>query len=88
LRFNKPQIVRAPLQLNGSAEAWNAEGPFDNWILRDLDQREFGPVTKAVLNDWVTQGRVGRGMRLLRGDWFKWKRAEKVFPELEANERK
>jgi hypothetical protein len=40
------------------------------------------------LNDWVTQGRVGRGMRLLRGDWFKWKRAEKVFPELEANERK
>ncbi|MFN6109626.1 MAG: tetratricopeptide repeat protein [Planctomycetota bacterium] len=88
LKFNKPQIVRAPLQLNGSAEAWNAEGPFDNWILRDRDRREFGPVTKAVLNDWVEQGRIGQGMRLLRGDWSKWKRAEKVYPELAAMERK
>lgn len=86
LKFLKPQVVRAPLQLNGSADAWNAEGPFDNWILRDHDQREFGPVTKAVLNEWVAQGRVGRGMRLLRGDWHKWKRAEKVFPELATAE--
>ncbi len=82
LKFNKPQVVRSPLQLNGSAEAWNAEGPFDNWILRDFDNHEFGPVTKSILNDWVSQGRVARGMRLLRGDWPKWKRAEKVFPEL------
>lgn len=82
IKFAKPEVVRAPLQLNGSANALNAEGPYDNWILRDLEKREFGPVNKATLNDWVQEGRVGRGMRLLRGDWIKWKRAEKVFPEL------
>lgn len=81
-RLIKPRIVRAPLRLNGSSQTWNIQGPFDNWIVRDRDDQEYGPVSKAILDKWIEQGRIVSGMRILRSDWSKWKRVEKVFPEL------
>lgn len=81
-KISKPKIVQSSLELSGSADSWNAEGVFDTWIVRDTDRQEYGPVTKEILNRWVQEGRVGPEMRLLRGDWHKWKRAEKVYPEL------
>jgi tetratricopeptide (TPR) repeat protein len=82
VKISKPKIVQSPLALNGSADSWGAEGIFDTWLVRDKEREEYGPVSKATLNRWVEEGRVSSGMRLLRGDWHKWKRAEKVFPEL------
>jgi tetratricopeptide (TPR) repeat protein len=84
VKISKPKIIQSPVALNGSVESWSAEGIFDSWLVRDIDRQEYGPVSKVTLNRWVEEGRVSTGMRLLRGDWHKWKRAEKVFPELET----
>ena len=73
VKIPKPKIVQAPVGLNGSVDSWSAEGVFDSWIVRDLQRQEYGPITKETLNRWVEEGRVSAGMRLLRGDWAKWK---------------
>lgn len=82
VKISKPKIVQSPIALNGSADSWGAEGIFDTWLVRDQAREEYGPVSKATLNRWVEEGRVSSGMHLLRGDWHKWRRVEKVFPEL------
>ena len=40
------------------------------------------PVHFGILNTWVQEGRVDVGMRLLRADWSKWKRVERILPEI------
>ena len=49
-----------------------------NGRLHDLGE----PVAKLVLGEGVQDGRIDVGMKLLRSDWSKWKRAEKIFSEI------
>ena len=65
-----------------SAGKWKVDSPFDSWIVRTADRQEYGPVQDGILETWISEGRIAVGMKLLRADWSKWKRAEKLFPEL------
>ncbi len=78
----RPPVVRAPVVMTTSDRDWRVEKPFNCWILRTLDKTEYGPVKREILNHWIEEGRIDFGMRLLRADWPKWKRVERIFKEL------
>ncbi len=82
VRPTRPPVVREKVQLATRARDWAAERPYSQWILRTQAGKEYGPLAREVLNEWIQQGRVDFGMKLLRADWSGWKRAEKIFAEL------
>ena len=84
VRPTRPPVVRAKLKVTTSPRHWSVEKPYHAWILRTLDKKEYGPLSRETLNLWIEEGRVDFGMKLLRADWNKWKRAEKIFNELGA----
>ena len=85
VRPTRPSVVRGQVTLTTPPKDWTAEKPYHMWILRTLDKKEYGPLSRDMLNSWIEEGRVDFGMKLLRADWSKWKRAEKIFRELGAS---
>ena len=81
-RPTRPPVSGAEVNSLESTGKWEVDPPFDSWIVRTADRQEYGPVQYGILQTWISQGRVAVGMKLLRADWSKWKRAEKLFPEL------
>jgi len=75
-------VVRSTVTLTTSDKDWKVEMPFNCWVLRTLDKTEYGPVERSILNQWIEEGRIDFGMRLLRADWPKWKKVERIFNEL------
>ncbi len=53
----------------------------DNWCLRDVDGGQYGPVSKAELDQWYQQGRIDPGSRI-RSDSNSWRPAHEVYPSL------
>ena len=83
MRPTRPLAIVEPIKLEIKApDPFANEPPFDTWLLRTEDRREYGPVPKKILDEWVSEGRVVSTMRLLRADWNKWKRVAKVYPQL------
>ena len=82
VRPTRPPVVRAKIALTTPPKDWRAEKPYHTWVLRTLDKKEYGPLSRDTLNLWIEEGRIDFGMKLLRADWPKWKRAEKIFREL------
>jgi tetratricopeptide (TPR) repeat protein len=82
IRPTRPPVLSGPSELiqNGEDQFIN-EAPFDTWILRTEDRKEYGPVKKSILDQWVKEGRLDETMRLMRADWTKWKRISKVYPQ-------
>ena len=83
-RPTRPPVVRAGVDNLESADKWEIDPPNDSWIVRTADRKEYGPVQYGILKTWIGDGRVAVGMKLLRADWSKWKRAEKLFPEIDS----
>ena len=81
----RPPVVRATVEVTTRDKDWVAERPYHTWVLRTLDKKEYGPFSRETLTRWVAEGRIDFGMKLLRADWPKWKRAESVFQELAAS---
>ena len=84
VRPTRPPVVRSKVTLTTPPKDWSAEKPYHTWILRSLDKKEYGPISRETLNLWIEEGRIDFGMKLLRADWNKWKRTEKIFHELGA----
>lgn len=82
VRPTRPSVSRSRVDLVESVEKWETEPPHDSWVVRNEDKKEYGPVHFGILKTWIADGRVDIGMKVLRADWSKWKRAEKIFPEL------
>ena len=82
-RPTRPQVIREGVKLESDSEAkWANDPPFNTWVVRNAENKEYGPVQFNILQNWISSGRIDLGMRLLRADWSKWKRAEKIFPEI------
>lgn len=82
IRPTRPPVLTGPSELKITGEDQFANHPpFDTWILRTEDRREYGPVPKQILDQWVKEGRIDETMRLMRADWSKWKRVSKVYPQ-------
>lgn len=82
-RPTRPPTIRTGVPIEAeTAEKWKNDPPHDTWIVRNQENKEYGPVHFNILKNWIESGRVDLGMKLLRADWSKWKRAEKIFPEI------
>jgi tetratricopeptide (TPR) repeat protein len=82
-RPTRPPVVRAGVKpAPDSLQRWSQQPPFDTWIVRNDEKKEYGPVRLNILLAWIADGRIDSSMKLLRADWSKWKRAEKIFPEI------
>jgi len=78
----RPPVIRSKVKMTTRPRDWRAERQYDTWILRTLEKKEYGPIQRDVLNRWIEDGRIDFGMKLLRADWSKWQRVERVFKEL------
>ena len=83
-RPTRPPAIRSGVTIVESAGKWDIDPPHDSWVVRSADRKEYGPVQGGILQTWINEGRVAIGMKLLRADWSKWKRAEKLFPEISS----
>ena len=85
----RPPVIRRGVKLDETiVNAWKNEPPYDSWVIRASADREYGPVRFGILASWIQDGRIDVGMKLLRADWAKWKRVERLFPDiLPSNDR-
>jgi len=58
----------------------------DEWFMQTEDGEQYGPVTRAELDDWVEEGRLDATCQVLCEGWEQWKWAEEVFPQLAGGE--
>ncbi len=87
VRPKRPPVVFPPHRLpDRTDDSEDRSGPaldaLGLWLVRTDKPREFGPVTRDVLDDWVRQGRIDASTRLLKTGWSKWRRAKRVYPSL------
>ncbi len=86
VRPTRPPVLYQAHPLPPAADAGNhvnpGDSPLDLWIVRTDKPREYGPIAKPVLDDWVRQGRIDGATRLLKTGWKKWRRAKRVYPSL------
>ena len=79
----RPPVIRKGVILDDtSVESVHNDPPFDTWVLRTPEGKEYGPVHFGILRDWLADGRVDIGTRLLRADWGNWQRVERLFPDM------
>jgi len=79
----QPPIAYKPVPIQRELDPQSEpQPPFDLWILRTSDRREYGPVSTKILNRWISEGRIARSARLLRAGWPKWRQIGVVYPEL------
>jgi hypothetical protein len=67
---------------DANASMLQSKPPYDSWVLRTTDGKEYGPVPFNILQSWLNDGRVDIGMKILRSDWSKWRSVERVLPEM------
>jgi len=85
VRKDRPRVLQEGVPVSNGHDPWKAQPPFDTWVVRNQDDNEYGPVPKSMLDKWVEQGRISPDMKLLRGDWPRWKRASKIYTNLQEN---
>jgi len=79
----RPPVIRKGVILDDtSVESVKNVPPFNTWVLRTPEGKEYGPVHFGILRDWLADGRMDIGARLLRADWSNWKRVERLFPDM------
>ena len=71
IRPTRPNVISDPVEVVAN-DQFNNIPPYDTWVLRTEDKKEFGPVYKKTLDLWISQGRAAIGMKLLRADWKIW----------------
>lgn len=82
-RPTRPPVIRKGVTLSEkTTKQWKSESPYDGWIVRTAEKKEYGPVPLMLLDNWAKEGRLDVGMKLLRSDWPKWKRIEKILTEI------
>lgn len=83
VKLAAPPLMRPRLPNVQSDARWDAEPPWNLWLISSADDdAEFGPVERSILDRWCQQGRIGEQTLLLRADWDEWKWASDVYPQL------
>lgn len=68
------QIIQIP--------AAEGAGTQDQWHIQTSDGQQYGPISRAELENWVAEGRVDQECQLLQEGWEQWQWADQIFPEL------
>ena len=78
----RPPVVREPVARTEELKQYEAIPPYDGWIVKSTDTKEYGPATLHTIQVWLREGRLDVGMQLLRSDWSQWKLVEKAVPSM------
>ncbi len=54
----------------------------DKWYLQTEEGEQYGPVSKAELDQWLAEGRIDASCQILCEGWDQWRWAEDVYPAL------
>jgi hypothetical protein len=53
-----------------------------NWTVKTETGQQYGPISKADLDRWVAEGRIGNQCQLLQAGAAQWQWASDVYPQL------
>ncbi len=56
----------------------------DAWWIKSEDGKDYGPATKAELDQWLQEGRINEDCQILREGASQWRWASDIYPELET----
>ena len=87
IRPSRPPVLFFEVVLEAQSDQL-ASKSYELWVVRYSQKREYGPLSKSVLDEWVKQGRVGENARLLKSGWTKWKRAGRLYKGLKHARRR
>lgn len=62
--------------------------PNDVFVVQSSEGRTYGPVAFAVLDQWVTEGRVSHECRIRRQQATHWLAATEFYPQLQPQKRR
>ena len=80
----RPPVVRDAIDNVDDLNSFESTPPYDSWIVKSIDGKEYGPATLPTISVWLREGRLDVGMQLLRSDWSQWKLVEKIVPSMVA----
>lgn len=60
--------------------------PAEQWFVQTEDGEQYGPVTRAELNQWHTEGRLTTDTQILREGSEQWQWASDLYPDLMPQE--
>ena len=79
----RPPVIRKGVVLDDvTVERLQIEPPFSTWLLQTAVEKEYGPVHFGILRNWLDEGRIDIGAKVLRADWSKWRDVEEVFSDM------
>jgi hypothetical protein len=85
-RVPAASTVGAPSQPAFSTASASAAPPAANnaamWTVQTGEGEQYGPITKAELEQWMAEGRLDDNCQILREGWDQWKWASEVYPSL------
>lgn len=82
IRPTRPPII-STIVPNWLPEAsFEQPAPHDQWVVNIGSDKEYGPVRYDIMLLWIREGRLDAQTRLLRSDWNRWRRLDKLFTNL------
>ena len=67
-----------------AAKTAEAEGSNEEWYMKTPEGQIYGPSSRQVLHEWVSEGRVTDDCSLRRGEHGSWTSAGDIFPQLKT----
>ncbi len=74
-------VYTVPTPQTASSAGANV-GLLDQWRLKTADGNVYGPVPRADIDRWLTEGRVTPDSQLLQAGTDNWRSAREVYPQL------
>ena len=85
IRPTRPPIISTIVPNWLPERSWEHPPPHDQWVVNLGSNKEFGPVRYDIMLLWIREGRLDGRTRLLRSDWDRWRRLNKVFSNLNTD---
>jgi tetratricopeptide (TPR) repeat protein len=77
-----PPIIRTPHLTFEADPTWETIELWDQWIVASRDKHEYGPVTKAEMDQWYMDGRIDDTFCAVRIDMNQWIWIGEVYIDL------
>jgi tetratricopeptide (TPR) repeat protein len=87
IRPTRPPIISTIVPNWLPETTWEQPPPHDQWVVNIGSQKEYGPVRYDIMLLWIREGRLDAQTRLLRSDWNRWRRLDKLFSNLSGGSR-
>jgi hypothetical protein len=74
---------RAPTAAAAEREDSRWKTPTANWYVQSDDGKQYGPISRDLLQVWYEEGRITADCQVLQKGFGRWQWATELFPELD-----